>query len=285
MEIEAEELRLRLPGGLSLAALAWGPEQGRRVLALHGWLDNAASFAPLAPHLPDCRLIALELAGHGHSDHRPGFGHYHYADYLDDALAAADALGWECFTLLGHSLGAGLAPLLAVMAPERVEGLWLIDALGPLGRPADTAAEALRSAAEQLHGRNRYRPQSAATFDDLLARRIKGSRSPISTEAARILCERGAEQCDGRWHWRHDPRLLLDSPFYLDEAQIRAILAELATPTLLIQGDRGLLASRPRALERIALVKGLGYRILPGGHHIHMESPQAIADFINGKNP
>lgn len=283
----AEELTLTLPGGQRLAALAWGPQAGRPVLALHGWLDNAASFAPLAPYLDGCRLVALELAGHGHSEHRPGFGHYHYADYLDDTLAAADALGWEQFTLLGHSLGAGIAPLVAVMAPERVQAVWLIDALGPLGRPAEAAAESLYAAATQLHGRQRYRPQSARSLEELLERRLKGARSPISDDAARLLCQRGSQQRDGRWHWRHDPRLLLDSPFYLDEAQIRAILAAMAVPALLLQAEQGLLACRPQALERVALVPGLVHRTLPGGHHLHMESPEACATaigaFIEGK--
>ncbi|MFY0450190.1 alpha/beta hydrolase, partial [Xanthomonas codiaei] len=41
----------------------------RRILALHGWLDNAASFVPLSAHLqaPDLDLVLLDLPGHGHS--------------------------------------------------------------------------------------------------------------------------------------------------------------------------------------------------------------------------
>ncbi|HQC73883.1 MAG TPA: alpha/beta hydrolase, partial [Candidatus Competibacteraceae bacterium] len=56
---------------LRLAARAWGPADGLPVLAVHGWLDNAASFDALAPLLPELRLVALDLPGHGHSAHRP----------------------------------------------------------------------------------------------------------------------------------------------------------------------------------------------------------------------
>ena len=55
--------------GQELAGLQW-PGEGEPVLALHGWLDNAASFQPLAEPLGH-PLVALDFAGHGHSEHRP----------------------------------------------------------------------------------------------------------------------------------------------------------------------------------------------------------------------
>ena len=64
-------VELRLPGRVELAALRFNPGAPQRVLALHGWLDNAASFAPLAAAWPDCEIVALEFAGHGRSGHLP----------------------------------------------------------------------------------------------------------------------------------------------------------------------------------------------------------------------
>ena len=63
--------------GISLAAVEWGDPDGLPVIALHGWLDNAASFAPLAARLEGVRLIALDLAGHGLSDHPSPDNTYH----------------------------------------------------------------------------------------------------------------------------------------------------------------------------------------------------------------
>ena len=67
----ARELTLDLPH-LRLAARAWGDPSLPPLLALHGWLDNAASFDRLAPLLCEhFHIVALDLPGHGRSGHRP----------------------------------------------------------------------------------------------------------------------------------------------------------------------------------------------------------------------
>ena len=55
-----EEVRLSLPH-IELAAHLFGPEDGLPVIALHGWLDNANSFARLAPKLKGLRIVALDM--------------------------------------------------------------------------------------------------------------------------------------------------------------------------------------------------------------------------------
>ncbi|MDQ6647717.1 MAG: alpha/beta hydrolase, partial [Pseudomonadota bacterium] len=119
---------------LSLRAQRWGDEALPPLLALHGWLDNAASFARVAPLLAERHhVIALDLSGHGHSDHLPAGASYHYLDYVRDVLAVVETLQLHRFTLLGHSLGAGVSSLVAAAMPERIERLFLIEGLGPLG--------------------------------------------------------------------------------------------------------------------------------------------------------
>ena len=142
MSTPVEEVRLSLPH-IELAAHLFGPEDGLPVIALHGWLDNANSFARLAPKLQGLRIIALDMAGHGHSAHRPTGAGYALWDYVFDVLQVAEQLGWKRFALLGHSLGAIVSLVLAGALPERVTHLGLIDGAIPPTGTADNAAERL----------------------------------------------------------------------------------------------------------------------------------------------
>lgn len=121
--------------GTTVAGLRSPGTGGQRVLALHGWLDNAASFVPLAAQLPGLELVAIDLPGHGHSAHLPPGTQYNTPGAICHVLDVADALGWDRFVLLGHSMGAGIASLAATAAPERVERLIAIEALGGLRGP------------------------------------------------------------------------------------------------------------------------------------------------------
>ncbi|MGD8323921.1 MAG: alpha/beta fold hydrolase, partial [Gammaproteobacteria bacterium] len=95
--------------GLSLAAREWGTAGELPVIALHGWLDNAGSFDLLAPQLSGVHLIALDCAGHGLSGHRSPDATYNVWQDVPDVFAVASRLGWDRFTLLGHSRGAAIA--------------------------------------------------------------------------------------------------------------------------------------------------------------------------------
>lgn len=276
------EIELRLPH-LTLAALAWGDASRPPLLAVHGWLDNAASFAMLAPHLAErFYVVAIDLPGHGHSSHRPLGVWYHLIDYADELHDAAAVLGWEKFTLLGHSLGGAVACVFAAAHPQRIERLLLIESLGPLTAAPEQALDHLRRGFGQ---REAFREKSLRVFGSrdaaVQARVVANGLTP---DAARILVERGLRQVDGGWSWSSDMRLTLATPLRFVESQIRAMLCGIATPTLLV-----LAATETPYLPcelidaRAAGMSDLRIMRLPGGHHLHLEDPastaRAILDF------
>ena len=267
---------------LRLAARAWGPSDGVPVLALHGWLDNAVTFDRLAPLLSDLRIIALDLPGHGHSQHRPPGVHYHFVDFVGDVIAAADALGWSRFALLGHSLGAGIASFVAAVAPRRITRLMLIEGLGPLSGEVADSPRVLTLAIEQMaHADTRPRTVYSG-FDEALLARIRAGG--LAREAAALLTRRGIELVDEGVAWRSDPRLRFKSPLYLSEEQVLAFLGRIDMPTLLICARAGHLCGREHMIARYAQVSRLTRVLLEGGHHLHLEDPAptaaTITDFL-----
>lgn len=276
-----QELRCTLASGLRLAARLHNQGAPQRVLAVHGWLDNAASFDALASHLPEVELLAVELAGHGRSGHRPAGAWYHYVDYLDELLEVLDQLGWQQSHWLGHSLGGALLSLLAAARPERVGRLVLLESGGPLGGHAGDAVTQLRRG---LEDRARYRPgRRPRVFADIgqaVAARRQANPG-LSEPAASALVERGVAAVEGGWTWASDPRLTLASPFRVDEAQVRALLAAIACPTLVVLADPPMPYLRPEdRAARMAALAAARIETLPGHHHLHMETPAAVADLL-----
>ena len=264
------------PAGRALAALRFGTRGGPRVLALHGWLDNAASFAALADELPECDVVALDFPGHGHSGHRPPRSWYHYIDYVDDALAALDELGWQQCAVLGHSLGGAVASVLAAARPARVSKLMLIEALGPLGWRPGTAVEALRKGFDERATAPAKQLRVFADPSDAVAARMRANH--LSEAAARRLVARSLARVDGGYAWRSDPRLTVATPARIHEDQIREWLAAIACPTLLIAADPPQPYFDASLREaRMACVPDLRAVVLPGNHHLHLEDPVPVA--------
>jgi len=280
MSVLFEEVRLSLPH-LEVAAHLYGPDDGKPVIALHGWLDNAATFSRLAPRLKGLRIVALDLPGHGHSDHRPIGAGYNIWDYAHDVLQVAEQLGWQRFSLLGHSMGAIVSVLLAGALPERVERLALIDGVIPYTGEADSAPQKLGSALEALLAVNDKRKPVYASFDQAVEARMKGVGA-VSREAAELLAQRGLMPVPGGYTWRTDPRLMLPSAMRLTRAHALAFVSRVACPTSLVLAEQGLMM-QPELLE---LVESFPFDIrrLVGGHHLHLDDDigaEAVARVFN----
>ena len=135
----AAESHIDLPFGRGRIALkTWhAGAPGVPIVAIHGWMDNAATFDRMAPLMPGHPFVAMDLPGHGFSDPRPAGFRYHNTDYFDDVLAVLDALyPQQKVILLGHSLGAGIQMMLAGLLPERVQALVMIEGLGLVAHSA-----------------------------------------------------------------------------------------------------------------------------------------------------
>lgn len=274
----ARERRIALPH-LTLTALEWGAPSASPLIALHGWLDNAASFATLSPLLATrFRVIALELPGHGHSDHLPAGAGYHFLDYVRAVLAALDALALPRCSLLGHSLGGGVASLVAAAAPERIDHVWLIEGLGPLGDDGTHTLQRYRDALAKPPADGK----ALRVFRDAeQAARARAVASGLAAELARPIVERGLQEAEGGWQWRSDPRLVRPSAVRLAESQILALLAGIEAPTALLLSQPAP-PYLPAAMMQVraACVPHIAVEHMEGGHHLQLEHPQAVATWL-----
>ena len=278
MSVAFEEVRLSLPH-IEVAAHLYGPEDGRPVIALHGWLDNAASWIPLAPHLHDIDLVALDLPGHGTSPHLPVGAEYALAGTVHTVLDAADALGWERFAVLGHSMGAAIGSILAAASPERITRFLAIEALGALADREDRTADRLR---EAVAARRALAGKSLRTFPDRdTAVRARMQANALSEPVARLLVERGTRAVPGGYEWSSDPRLTVSTAVRMTEGQVRDLVAHIRCPVRVLYADPAP-PYFPDAMrrERATALRNGEAVVLSGTHHLHMEDPRGIADAI-----
>ncbi len=279
------ELEIELPGG-PVQGLHWGEAGQPPVLALHGWLDNAASFVPLAAHLRGIELVAIDLPGHGRSAHLAPGADYSFAAAVHCVLDVADALGWERFALLGHSMGAGISSLVAAACPQRVRRLVAIEALGALPDTVENTVPRLRDAVAAGRGLRDKRLRVFSDLDTPVRARTMARTGAMDEASARLLVERGVRQVrldDGGsgWEWSSDPRLTLPTMVRMTEAQVRDLVAGIGCPTRVIYADPPQpYLPEPLRSEHARLLPDGELVVLRGGHHMHMEDPRAVAAAI-----
>lgn len=267
-------------GGLTLSAKRWGVAGGHPVLALHGWLDNAASFDFLAPLLPTCDLVCLDCAGHGRSSQRNFLGAYNIWQDVGELFAVADQLGWSTFSLIGHSRGAMISFLAAGTFPERITHLNLLEGGVPRMASANEAPELLAEAIRAVKAATNRPRQYYSNFARAVAVRTKGL-FPLAEVDAQVLALHGVEETEQGFAWSYDPRLLAGSEVRFSSEQLLAFRERITASTLVVLAEGGMLLQEHGALELLNAKADWQVARLPGGHHHHMhEQAPAVAELI-----
>jgi pimeloyl-ACP methyl ester carboxylesterase len=261
-------LRLEIKG-IDIHAVQWGNPDGVPVLALHGWLDNAATFTHLAPLLKDCYVVAVDLPGHGLSGHWPEHSHYHMWEGVEDVELILDALGWESCHLLGHSMGAVVATLYAGTFPKRLTSLTLIEAIGPMAGTLEDAPKRMAETIMSMKSHNaKQKPKT--NLSSFVQTRLQGPLK-LSEDSAALLMARSVIQKDAGLCWSNDKRLKYTSMMRLPEPVIISFIQSIECPVLGVFALDGIFSVeklKPRWQELKCENQQAWFK---GGHHLHLD--------------
>ncbi|MFT5675025.1 MAG: pimeloyl-ACP methyl ester carboxylesterase [Paraglaciecola sp.] len=260
---------------ITLRGLAFGDPQKPIILALHGWLDNAASFVPIAEHLSDYYIIAIDITGHGLSDHRSPDCHYHLMDYVYDLHDLVESQGWQNFILLGHSMGGIIASIYSSCFSERVSHYISIESFGPIAKEPESSPTQLRDSIENRLKMSKSKAQHPTTLQRTIDARVKVG--DLNIDSATLLVNRNVEQIGDDFRFRTDRRLRSISSLRVTETQAEAFMRAITCPTLVINGDRGYEMMKKVLNARKTWTANLTCRECQGGHHLHMDNPEPVA--------
>lgn len=249
------------------------------VLAIHGWLDNAASFSNLIPLLPNYNWTAVDLPGHGHSFHRPANTHYHFIDWVTDLVDFIQAKYDKPVTLVGHSLGGMLSTVIAGLYPELVERVVLIDAAGLMTQAKSDGAKELRAALDSrvmqtAKGKTQKVNHKAAV-------RARAMAGDLLESSAQVLIDRNLKQIEQDYYWRSDHRLRTRSPIRMHATQAQSIIESITAPVLILLAEDGYGEIKQGFSHYQGHYQNLICVTVPGGHHCHLEQAEQCAQFIS----
>ena len=117
------------------------------VLAIHGWFGSARGWGSFPEFIDESAYTYVFMNLRGYGDRMQVAGEFTIDEAAADALAVADDLGWDQFSLVGHSMGAKIAHRVLLEAPDRVRALVGLNAVPAGATPFDDQGWALFSGA------------------------------------------------------------------------------------------------------------------------------------------
>jgi pimeloyl-ACP methyl ester carboxylesterase len=252
---------------------------GPALLLLHGVTNSSATWEGAAPALAEhFTLIAPDLLGHGAS--ATPRGDYSLGAHASGARDVLTALGIERVTVVGHSLGGGIAMQFAYQFPERCERLVLVSS-GGLGREVHLL---LRAAA--LPGADYVLP--ALTSAGLLGvgRRVGGLLRWVPgvspSEDLQVLAQGFAslDNAGSRQAFLHTVRAVIEPSGQRVSAHNRLDLAGLL-PSLIVWGEKDSIIPVSHGAAAHEAMPGSRFEVFPNaGHMPHNADPERFAELL-----
>jgi pimeloyl-ACP methyl ester carboxylesterase len=253
--------------GLRLHYLDYGNEAAPPLLLLHGITGNGRSWDPVAPTLAEhFHVVALDQRGHGESDWADDYAPVRMAE---DVAAFVDTMGWPAVSVAGHSMGGILSWMYAARRPERVTRL-VIEDFGPetlVAPGSDQVMERVRAPEDQRFAD----PEEAVR----LARQMNPRPDPDVQRQG--VVSRLVQDADGRWRYRHDPRLTMFRTAAPTTAEQWEELRRVRCPTLILRAAEAAAVAADVAERMVEAMQNARLVEIPQtSHTMHLDNPHGF---------
>lgn len=277
-----------------MAGKWYGDRSQQPVLALHGWQDNAGTFDRLIPLLPKCiPVLCIDLPGHGRSSHYPvGVQYYIFWDGISLIRRIVKHFGWQKIKLLGHSLGGALSFMYAASYPDDVEQFISIDLYGPTVRSLKKYASMTGSCIDKALSYENL-PTSKLpcySYDEMISLVMDAYSGSIDRESAETLMIRGMSPVPSHiskegYHFARDLRLKVSLMGMFSLEQVLAYAEQIKCHVLNIRAVPGMKFENEdvysTVINAMQTNADVEYVEIPGTHHLHLNTPERIADTIS----
>ncbi|XP_045903821.1 serine hydrolase-like protein isoform X2 [Micropterus dolomieu] len=290
MKQAVSELSIPVPWG-EIRGKVWGPDHGHPVLCLHGWADNCGTFNTFIPLLPkECRYVAMDLAGHGQSSHRRPGVFYSFPSYVMDVRRVIDAMQWNKFSIIGHSMGGNIAGLFSALYPEMVDAVVLLDSYGFLPTDPNEMPKVMRQGMDEMLQFEKKTEEKTRVYTYAKAvERLLAANPSLSVQSVRMLLERGLVQVEGGVVFSRDFRINLKNIVRISLEQSLEMQSRIQASVLVILAESGfekIFAEPDQKKFTSALLQGYRDRnhtvvTVPGNHHVHLNNPEVVAPLVS----
>jgi pimeloyl-ACP methyl ester carboxylesterase len=260
---------------------------GELIVLIHGITGRSKQWEPAIRHLSsEHEVLAPDLLGHGESA-KPR-GDYSLGAYASAVRDIMVALGHESATIVGHSLGGGIAMQFAYQFPERCERLVLVSS-GGLGREVHPMLRASTLPGSEFVMPLLLHPKLIEA-GEAVGRLVGFFKLQVGTDLAEVAHGFGSlGDAEARSAFISTMRAVLDPGGQRVSALDRLYLAE-SVPTLIVWGESDPIIPPDHGRAAHEAMPGSRLELLPGvGHFPQLEQPYEfatlLADFVATTEP
>lgn len=250
--------------GASIRARSWGLPNLPAVILVHGGAAHSRWWDHIAPLLATRRrVIAVDLSGHGESDHRD---EYSIAQWSREVVAIAAANSAEGLPILiGHSLGGVVVVSAALSTGSAIGGAIIIDSPLSTSSPEDREASG-----RHVFGAHRIYPDR----DSILRRFRPIPEQPTIPWITAHVAETSIKEVDTGWTWKFDRKIF-------ERRDTLPQLVPLICRAAFIRGEVGLVTPEMEA----SIGEGLGpsvpvIEIPDSNHHLMLDAPLSLVSAL-----